>query len=248
MKAAKRLWVIAGHGAEDPGACANGYREAKVVRRLAKAMKKAAVYRSQVKLCDMSRDWYADGGVSQLDVPEGEAVVELHTDSAAAEARGGHVCIGGGLSPDAWDRALAAFIAKEFPGRAKSIVKRADLANLNRAKARGINYRLLETCFISNKADIAKLEGERYRIAAGIVDSFGVKARGIMYACDSYKVKVTRRTLAVRKDAGIVNKKLRSVKKGKVLTIVAHKWTKAGYRWGLVEGGGWVMLKHTRTL
>ena len=34
-----KLFVIAGHGAGDPGACGNGYQEAERVRALAKRIK-----------------------------------------------------------------------------------------------------------------------------------------------------------------------------------------------------------------
>lgn len=34
-----KLYIIAGHGAGDPGACANGYQEAERVRALAKRIK-----------------------------------------------------------------------------------------------------------------------------------------------------------------------------------------------------------------
>ena len=130
-----------------------------------------------VVLLDTSRNWYADGGINSLTIPSEDCLLELHMDSAGASARGGHVIIYGGFDADEYDKALAAFIADYFPGRSVTISKRKDLANPNRAAQRGINYRLLETCFISNAADLAKFNAHIDEVAAGILGAFGIKAR-----------------------------------------------------------------------
>ena len=170
-----KLYIICGHGAGDPGAVANGYKEAERVRWLALRMKDLGG--KNVVLLDTSRNWYADGGINSLTIPSEDCLLELHMDSAGASARGGHVIIYGGFDADEYDKALAAFIADYFPGRSVTISKRKDLANPNRAAQRGINYRLLETCFISNAADLAKFNAHIDEVAAGILGAFGIKAR-----------------------------------------------------------------------
>lgn len=167
-----KLYVIAGHGAGDPGACSGGFSEAERVRALAERIK--ALGGDQVEILDTSRNWYADNGISRLTIPNGSCLLELHMDSASASAKGGHVIVKAGLGTDAYDRALAAFISSMFPGRAKTIVERSDLANPNRAALRGINYRLLECCFISNDGDRAKFNSEMDALAKGILESFGI--------------------------------------------------------------------------
>ena len=132
-----KAFVIAGHGAGDPGACANGYREADQVRKLAARMQ--ALGGSEVIVGDMNRNWYKDNGIGRGHCPKGVPVIELHMDSAGAGAKGGHVIIKDGFSPDAIDNALAAFIGGFFPGRSKTIVGRSDLANPNRAARAGVN-------------------------------------------------------------------------------------------------------------
>ena len=132
-----KAFVIAGHGAGDPGACANGFQEAVQVRKLAARMQ--ALGGSEVIVGDMNRNWYADNGIGRGHCPKGVPVIELHMDSAGAGAKGGHVIIKEGFSPDAIDNALAAFIGGFFPGRSKTIVGRSDLANPNRAAAKGVN-------------------------------------------------------------------------------------------------------------
>ena len=63
-----KLFVIAGHGAGDPGACGNGFTEAERVRVLARKIKELGG--GNVILGDLSRDYYRDNGVSTLNLPE----------------------------------------------------------------------------------------------------------------------------------------------------------------------------------
>lgn len=168
------LYVICGHGAGDPGACAGGCSEAALVRELACRM--AAIGGAEAHALDMGRNWYADGGVNgALKALVGSVpVVELHMDSAAPSARGGHVVVKAGLAPDACDRALAGAVTAMFPGRAQAIVGRSDLANPNRAAAHGINYRLLECCFISNDGDRGRFVAQMDEVARAILGAFGI--------------------------------------------------------------------------
>ena len=158
----KHLFVIAGHGAGDPGATGNGYTEAERVRALAKKI--GQLGGANVTLGDMNRNYYADKGISSLSIPKEWAIVELHIDSGAKTARGGHVIIKAGYAPDKYDEALASLLKEILPGRSELIVGRSDLANPNRAAARGYNYRLIEFGFISRMDDIAR----------GVLQAFGI--------------------------------------------------------------------------
>ncbi len=169
-----KVFIICGHGAGDPGACANGFQEAAQVRKLAARMQ--ALGGSEVQVGDTSRNWYKDNGIGRGHCPKGVPVIELHMDSAGAGAKGGHVIIKAGFSPDAIDNALAAFIGGFFPGRSKTIVGRSDLANVNRAARAGVNYRLMECGFISDAADANKFETQMDELAKGILAAFGVGA------------------------------------------------------------------------
>ena len=168
-----KLFVVCGHGAGDPGAGGYGFSEAERVRALAAEMKNQAG--DQIVVGDTSINWYASKTFNTISDP-GCPVIELHMDSASASARGGHVIIAGGLAADAQDIALASFISGFFPGRSNTIVNRPDLANCNICKRRGINYRLLECCFISNQGDLEKFNANLAQVAAGILEVFGVTA------------------------------------------------------------------------
>ena len=166
------IFVIAGHGAGDPGASGNGYTEAERVRALAAKIK--AYGGDAVTVGDTSRNWYADNGISTLSISKSWQIIELHMDSASASARGGHVIINSGFEPDKYDTALAAFISGILPGRAQTIVKRNDLANPKRAAAKGYPYRLLECGFISNTQDVKIFNEKTDEIANGILNVFGI--------------------------------------------------------------------------
>ena len=166
------LFIICGHGAGDSGAAGNGYTEAERVRTLAKRIKELGG--TNVEIGDMSKNWYKSELVNNTNIPRGAVVLELHMDSGVASARGAHVIVDADFEPDAYDKALAAFISSILPGRSQTIVKRNDLANPNRAQASGINYRLLECGFISNAGDVQTFNSRMDEISAGILGAFGI--------------------------------------------------------------------------
>ena len=168
------LYVIAGHGAGDPGACANNATEAERVRALAHRIKELGGGR--VTLHDTNDNAYASGALNRISVPKGTGVIELHMDSAGAGARGAHVIIKAGFKPDAVDNALAEKLCAILPGRSQRIVGRSDLANPNRAARRGINYRLVEVGFITSSTDLGIFNGRIDEIARAVLDAFGVQA------------------------------------------------------------------------
>lgn len=169
------LFIICGHGDGDPGATGNGYTEAERVRALAAKIK--VLGGDAVEVGDTSKNWYRSGLVNNNNIPSGAKILELHMDSGAASARGGHVIIDADFEADQYDKALAEFISTWFPGRSQTIVKRNDLANPNRAQTAGINYRLLECGFISNAADVEVFNSKMEEIAKGILECFEIEAR-----------------------------------------------------------------------
>lgn len=166
------LFLIAGHGAGDSGAVGYGFTEAERVRALANRI--VALGGNNVTLGDTRRNWYADKGISSLNISKDWQILELHMDSGASSAKGGHVIIKEGYNPDQYDTALANFIGNFFPGRANKIVGRSNLANVNRSAAKGYSYRLLENGFISNKGDLTKFNNQIDDLARGILNAFGI--------------------------------------------------------------------------
>ena len=176
------LYVIAGHGAGDCGAVGYGYTEAERVRYLASRL--SALGGNDVTVADTNRNWYADNGIMSLNIPKDWQILELHMDSAGASAKGGHVIIKEGYNPDQYDTALSNFIGNFFPGRANKIVKKNDLANVNRAAYKGYSYRLLENGFITNSGDLSKFNNRTDELARGILSAFGISAIALVASTD----------------------------------------------------------------
>ena len=175
-----KLFIICGHGANDPGAIGNGYSEAERVRALAKQIKSFGG--ENVIIGDMNKNWYADNMVNNKNIPKGVKALELHMDSSLSlSARGAHVIIDADLKADKNDEVLAKYISGVFPGRSEILAKRNNLANLNRAQANGINYRLLECGFISNAEDVKIFNSKMDEIAKGILKCFDIKPIEKMY-------------------------------------------------------------------
>lgn len=188
-----KLFVIAGHGAGDSGACGNGYKEYERVRALAQKIKDYGG--SNVMLGDFDRNYYADNGISKLTISKDYKIIELHMDSSvSASAKGGHVIIKAGLSADDYDKALAKLITNMFPGRSKSIVERDNLANPKRAASKGYNYRLVECGFISNANDIKTFNSKIDELAKGILECFGIKASGSTTTTTTSKPSISKPT------------------------------------------------------
>lgn len=169
------LTVIAGHGAGDCGAVnANGTKEAERVRVLASAIKTRGG--ASVRLMDTNVNWYRDAWRWDS-MPKDAPIVELHMDSADGNgpARGSHVIIPAGYGgADAQDTQLASLLATLFPGRSVQVDERGDLANCNRAKARGLNYRLVENGFVDDDQDLNTFNSRVDEIADFYLRTFGI--------------------------------------------------------------------------
>ncbi len=171
-----KIFVIPGHGAGDSGAVGNGYQEAERVRALATKIKEYGG--DGVILSDFNLNSYRSNIIGKCLVPKDCLILELHLDSTTkSTARGGHVIINANFKADEYDEALAEMISTMFPGRAKTIVGRTDLANVRHAAEKGYNYRLLECCFISNAEDINKFNINIDKLAKEILGCFKISVK-----------------------------------------------------------------------
>lgn len=219
-----RLALIGGHGAGDPGACAAGQTEAERVRRLNRRIKALAADPGDVTVLDESRNWYADGGINSLTLPRGTCLAETHRDSSGSpSSRGAHVVYKAGYAPDQYDQALARSLSAILPGRSDILVGRSDLANVNRAARRGINYRLVECGFISSPEDRKVFDSRLDDIARAFLAAFGVPAKGA--ATKAGWVSEGGRWWYRRADG--------SFPKG--------GWERVGGRWYAFDAGGWML-------
>lgn len=246
-----KAYFIAGHGAGDPGAGKDGRWEADDVRRLCAKIKERGG--SNVEILDTSRNWYKDNGISKLSLPKGATLTELHRDSDSGTARGAHVIIKDGFNADAVDNALAKKLSAIFPGRSSIIVKRSNLANVNRAAARGINYRLCEVGFVDNVTDNKIFDGNLAKIADAILEACGVKpssspaptpapkpapAPAPKPAAKDYggTYRVNCGTLNVRDAMGTSANVVARYHRGQTVVLDNWRGSKDGYIWGRYTG------------
>lgn len=250
----KKIFVIAGHGAGDPGAVGNGYQEAERVRALAKRLKDLGG--DAVMLGDFNRNYYKDNGISNLSISKDYAIVELHMDAASStSAKGGHVIIKSGFEPDRYDVALSEVIEEFFPGRSKLIVPRDNLANPKRAAAKGYNYRLLECGFITNKTDVNTFNNRMDDFAKAILDCFEIEHDSENVPAKpttngEFKVKVEIDNLNIRTGPG-TNCSLTGKQTGVgVFTVVDVKsGPGSNSGWGkLKSGAGWISLDYAKKI
>ena len=241
-----KLFVICGHGAGDPGADGCGYTEAERVRALGRRIKELGG--DAVELGDTSRNWYRDGGLNSLKTDK--PVVELHMDASGVPgAHGAHVIIKSGFEPDEYDRALADRLSAMMPGRADKLVKVSNLANVNRAARRGINYRLAENGFIDSPIDLAYFNEHVDDIARAYLEVFGITASSAPAAPTEAQppakettegfggtYRCTVDTLNVRDEPGLSGSVVAKYHKGQ--TVVIDDWYKSrdGYVWGRYTG------------
>ena len=167
----KKIMIIYGHGGNDPGAGANGINERDFFRT---TLHPYLVKWS--KLSNRTIEFYTGNAyqtrlLEKFD-PKAYDVLELHLDAASASATGGHVIIHADYVPDEQDKRLMALIERLFGCRGgKCFDGRRDLQNPNIARARGINYRLAELCFVTNANDVKKLLANLDAVAKGIVEA-----------------------------------------------------------------------------
>lgn len=250
-----KIFVIAGHGAGDPGACSDGYSEADLVRKLANRIK--ALGGNNVTLGDMNINYFANKGsaLKNLNISKDTQIVELHMDSFTNKsARGASVRIKPGFTADKYDIALGKFLSGMFPGRSQAVWNQ-QLQNANIAASKGYPYRLLECGFITNDGDRNKFINEMDKLAKGILEAFdnqpGTAApsqpsqpqQPSNPTSTSYRVKVTVDVLNIRKGPGTNYGTNGSIKDHGVYTITAESSGQGASKWGkLKSGAGWISL------
>lgn len=157
--------VIAGHGKArsgrvDPGATGiiSKGEHRYMVENLFPAMKKYVGDADVVFFTDY--DVYDHGNIVELARKYGKdtIVIEFHYDAGVPEASGGHVIVKFKFKADTLDLRLRDAIngmvgVRYSHNGAKGISGRDNLANVNRTAQSGVNYRLVELGFGTNKKD-----------------------------------------------------------------------------------------------
>lgn len=174
-----KILLIAGHGDGDPGAVANGYKEADLTREIAALLKPILSQYADVTIFDTSKSAYrflVNGG--SFDFSPFTYVMEIHLNAASKdkddETTGSEIYITSIEKGDAVESAILANLAElGFKNRG---VKRKNYTVIYKAKKAGPSSALLELCFIDDKDDMKLYQSRKTEvinaIANGIVNGY----------------------------------------------------------------------------
>lgn len=176
----RKILLISGHGANDPGAVSIYGTESVETRKVVNEVKAIfGGYDVQVDVYNQNRNAYDDvkNGALQVNFANYDYVLEIHFNSSAnASATGVEIFVTYAENGVTVEQAIVNKIASlGFPNRG---VKREDFAVIRTAKAKGVSSALLEVCFISNQGDMnnykAKFSAVCNAIVEGVAQEFGI--------------------------------------------------------------------------
>ena len=259
-----KLLLIAGHGANDPGACSSYGIERdearKVAARLVELFKN---YKDvSVDVYPTGRNCYADvtNGSVQVNMANYDYVFEVHFNSATASAKGTEVWVTPmESSVDVEKKVVNNLSSVGFVNRG---VKKEYFAVITHAKNKGASSALVEVCFISNQNDMnlykSKFDQVCNAMVSGIADGFGLEKNPGAKIPETkpepqpqpapkpstfkpYVVKIVNSAIYVLDAPSPDGNIVRTVCKGNAYTIVDAK---NGYG-KLKSGLGWINLSYT---
>lgn len=180
-----KILLIAGHGAGDPGACANGFQEQERVRALVMQVA-SRIKGAQVDIYDFSKNCVKE--CKKGNVPafaDYDYVIEFHLNASQNPTAHGSMFY---LDQSETGHSVEDKILEEmqkvgydiaWDGVVKTQVQFAGgLVVQNRCRAAGTSHALLETCFITNKEDMDRLNSmlaqTAQAVANGIMRGFNL--------------------------------------------------------------------------
>ena len=258
------ILLIAGHGAGDPGAVGNGHQEQERTRAIVRELA-GRIHGATVDVYPMDHNAVKDGraGAFQRDFSRYQYICEIHLNASDnATASGSMVYIDQtekGHSVE--DKILANMYALGFKKAWDGVVVtqrqfKTGLLVQNAARRAGASHTLVETCFITNAADLARLNANlgavAQAIADGIMDGFGLRGKtDPAPTFQPYMVKVDvakiyDHCLNIRQQPSASSAITGVITETMSLTIVDEQAGDNGVRWGkLKSGAGWINLHYT---
>lgn len=173
------ILLIAGHGAGDPGAVKNGYKEAELTRELVAILKTQLSNYATVDVFDTTKNMYTylkNGNTYNF--KKYAYVFEVHFNDFITVSHGTEILIHNTEKGNSVEQKILNNIcALGFKNR--GIIPRGDLLVMNTVKKKyGVSHALLETCFINSATDMKRYVDNKHKVAEaickGIVDGFGL--------------------------------------------------------------------------
>lgn len=181
------IYITAGHSAKhgknhDPGAIANGYKEADLAVELRELIE-VNLNAAGASFKTDQDDWNLNETIVNASTTEKDVVFDLHFNAATPAATGCEIFIPTRHTSEEYDTAkeVVGDLAKllEIPLRGKHGVKTEDQCRhkrLGMMRPSGMNF-LIEICFITNKSDMDSYQKHKSEIAAMIATKL-LKAEG----------------------------------------------------------------------
>lgn len=176
-----KILLIAGHGQGDPGAVANGYKEADLTREVVKLLKPQLDNYADVTVADTSKNWYKN----TMDFSPHDYVLEIHFNAGANDTKGNGSSTGTEIYITTSEKTHG--VETEIVKGISSIgfknrgVKRKNWTVISRAKKQGVSSALLEVCFIDDKDDMSLYQAKKAEvvqsIANGIIKGFRLEPK-----------------------------------------------------------------------
>ena len=158
-----KLLIVAGHGAGDAGACALGLQEHELNVEVAYALYTELKDKVDVTLYDTRKNLYKELKAGNYGEIAGYTdIIEVHFNACVQDLKGDGRSTGTEIlvhkaKYDAKDIELEEKLLRELCDcgwKNRGVKPRSDLQNMNICYKRGINYFLIEMCFIDDKDDI----------------------------------------------------------------------------------------------
>lgn len=181
-----KVLLVAGHGAGDPGAVANGIQEADETRDIVSRLDTQLEGICEVDVYPTERNAYQDLKAGKLAVKwsDYDYVLEIHLNASKAS------------EPDGKTKGVECYVTQSEPGisveeaicnniaslgLANRGVKRKNWDVIQSARSAGVSSALLEVCFLDDPDDMEIYQTNKTAIAtaiaAGIVSGFGLQAK-----------------------------------------------------------------------
>lgn len=166
-----RILLIAGHGAGDPGACGNGYREADLTREVVGLLYDEIIRQGhECSIADTSINWFEYVKKNGFTLRGYDYLLEIHFNSGGGT--GVEIFTPTARSAGAIEHSILANIT-DVTGYKNRGAKQKNFTVIASAHSKGIKSALLEVCFIDNANDVNIYQAKKARIISAIAASFG---------------------------------------------------------------------------
>lgn len=206
-----KILLIAGHGQGDPGAVANGYKEAELTREVVKLLKPQLDNYADVTIADTTKNWYTYANRAKFDFKPYDYVLEIHFNAGGNDTKGDEKTTGTEIYIPASEKTYGVeenivknlsslgFRNRNLNSKGEFERKPNNYTVIHYVKARGVSSALLEVCFIDDIDDMKLYQSKKAEIikaiANGIIKGFSLKPKYDAIAIIKEKIGLEQQTI-----------------------------------------------------